>query len=73
MTIVDWQLSYDMLIEREVLPSKMPKDGSLSGNTKGTACPVLHISMCSFTELVWHIDYRKKYYLLVFFETTEMS
>ena len=39
MTIINWQLSCDMLIERVVLSSKMPKDGSLSGNTKGTAVP----------------------------------
>ena len=35
VTIIDCQLSCDMLIERAVLPSKMPKNGSLKGNTKG--------------------------------------
>ena len=29
VTIINCQLSCDMLIERAVLPSKMPKDGSL--------------------------------------------
>ena len=59
MTIANWQLSCDMLLMIAVLSSMMPKTDICQVILRGIM-PCFQISVCSFTKLVWHIDYRKK-------------
>ena len=49
----------------------MPKDGSLSGNTKGTACPAYRILGFILPSMAQRLQ--KEILFAEFFETTEMS